>query len=122
MITAQLRSLHSADFDVPDTDLAKFDPDDREYFRVYIEAAIGPRGDDGAEVFGFDTCSPRWLLANPPQKGFAFGRWLLLPRWNYDIVVRSISDLCDRTSGQDWNEVAVKLSRMAYWEFEDYSE
>jgi hypothetical protein len=46
----------------------------------------------------------------------------LLSRWDFDVLQRAISDLCSRTEGSDWNEVATKLSRYGGWEFEDYRE
>jgi Immunity protein 8 len=45
---------------------------------------------------------------------------LLLSRWDYDLVVRAISDLCLHTKGETWEEVATSLSRYGHWEFEDY--
>jgi hypothetical protein len=54
------------------------------------------------------------------------------PRVRAELKTRSLgrqvtpgaisSDLCRRTEGTDWNDVATKLSRYATWEFEDYSE
>ena len=43
-----------------------------------------------------------------------------LERWDYDVLVRAISDLCLRTEGEDWPEVATRLGRFGAWEFEDY--
>ncbi len=47
---------------------------------------------------------------------------------NFDLdederaLQRAIRDLCLRNEGSDWPDVATKLSRYAYWEFEDYRE
>jgi len=43
-------------------------------------------------------------------------------RWDYETVRRAISDLCFHTDGEDWSEIATKLSRHAHWEFKDYRE
>ena len=42
--------------------------------------------------------------------------------WDYDVVLRAISDLCLHTKGESWTEIATKLSRYSHWEFEDYRE
>jgi Immunity protein 8 len=64
----------------------------------------------------------RALAEQPaPPKGFEFARGiLLLSRWDYNLVVRAISDLCLHTEGETWEEVATSLSRDADWEFADY--
>jgi hypothetical protein len=69
----------------------------------------------------FPVCSPSWVAEQPLEKGFGFQRHvLLLSRWDGGLVHRAIGDLCRRTEGATWNEVAVKLSRFGQWEFENY--
>jgi hypothetical protein len=38
------------------------------------------------------------------------------------LVKRAVRDLCLRTEGNDWRDVATRSSRYACWEFEDYSD
>jgi hypothetical protein len=45
---------------------------------------------------------------------------LLLDRWDPELVERAIGDLCRRTEGENWHDIAVKLARYGHWEFEDY--
>ena len=86
-----------------------------------MTASVGPAGEEGAESFAFTVCSPRWLAEQQLPKGFAFQRYtLLIERWDADLVERAIEDLCRRTEGDTWREVATKLSRFGHWEFEDY--
>jgi hypothetical protein len=102
-VRAELRSLDSADA-----------PEGLESFRP---------GEPGADLFYFHVCSPRWIETNPPPKGFEFMHgFLVLTRWDHKVVVRAIKDLCLRTEGADWQEVAMKLSRYGNWEFADYRE
>lgn len=118
-VRAELKSLDSAD--APEG-LADFKPDDPDKFGISVAAVVGPSGGTGGELFYF-ACSARWLIANPPEKGFAYMRGhLLVTRWDAALVHRAISDLCRRTEGRDWNEIATKLSRYGAWEFEDYRE
>jgi hypothetical protein len=86
-----------------------------------VTASVGPAGEEGAEQFQFTVCSPSWLAEQPLPRGYAFARdTLLLARWDPELVERAIADLCRLTVGDTWSEVAAKLSRYAYWEFEDY--
>ena len=117
---ADLKSLDSVD---APAGIATFKPDDSETFAITIGAVVGPSDGPGGELFYFSACTAGWLRANPPEKGFAFLHGhILLSHWDPDLVHRAISDLCHRTVGGDWNEVAIKLSRYGSWEFEDYRE
>ena len=92
---AELRSLDSTD--VPDG-LDAFEPDDPESFSVAVSASIGPADSPGAELFYFTVCSPRWIEQNPPPKGFEFMHsFLVLSRWDYDVLHGAVSDLCLHT-------------------------
>jgi hypothetical protein len=92
-------------------------------FALSVGASIGPDDGPGIELFYFEVCSPRWIEVNASEKGFEFMHsYLVLNRWSSDLVQRAIGDLCRRTEGADWREVAVKLSRYGSWEFEDYRE
>jgi immunity protein 8 of polymorphic toxin system len=42
--------------------------------------------------------------------------------WDYAVVSRAIHDLCSQHEGSMWSEVAEKIARYGYWEFEDYRE
>jgi len=48
--------------------------------------------------------------------------YLVLSRWNYATLLRALTDLCLHTEGEDWEQIAMKLSRYGAWEFEDYRE
>jgi hypothetical protein len=114
-----LKSLDSPD--TPGGDLHAFKPDDPNRFGLSVTATIGPAGEQGGDLFTFTVCSADWLATQSLPKGFAFQRHtLLLERWDPDLVERAVADLCRRTSGNDWDEIAHKLSRYGYWEFEDY--
>ncbi len=116
---AELRSLFSIDGDRLE-DLVPDFPDD---FAISVRAIIGPAGSPGEESFDFTVCTAKWLVANPPEKGFAFlHSHLLVTHWDFDLVTRAVADLCLRTEGEDWNEIGTSLSRSGYWEFDSYRE
>lgn len=112
---AELWGLESVD--APDG-LESFRPEDPEVFAVLVEADIGPADGPGAELFHFNVCSAKWIEANPPEKGFEFMHsYLVVSRWDFRLIERAIGDLCRHTSGADWNEIGMKLSRYGAWEF-----
>jgi hypothetical protein len=117
---AELRRLHSPDADP----LSGFAPHDPESFAIYVQAFVGPDEGEGEESFGFTVCTAAWLAEQPPsRKGFEFLRsTLLMPRWDYEVMLRALTDLCRHASGDTWDEVATSLSRYGSWEFEDYRE
>jgi Immunity protein 8 len=119
-VRAALRRLHAPDADP----LAEFAPDDPESFSIHVQALVGPEDGEGEESFGFTiTTAPRLAEQPAPEKGFAFLQGVvLLSRWDYDTVVRAISNLCRNTEGETWEEVATSLSRFGHWEFADYRE
>lgn len=116
-VRAELRNLDSVE--APDG-LASFRPGDPDNFAIPIAAVVGPPDTPDGDLFYFTACSAQWLADNPPEKGFAFMHsYVLLSQWDYDLLRRAIADLCRRAEGDDWSEVATKLSRYGAWEFED---
>lgn len=114
-VRAELRGLYSPDVD----DLSAYAPG--EVFGVYIEATIGPKGLPGGEQFGFTVCSPLWLWPELERHDVISGRHLLfMKEYNYDALLIYIHKCLVHATGRNWNEVALKLSRWSYWEFEDY--
>jgi hypothetical protein len=122
-VHAVLQSLESPALE-PDT-LDSFAPPLADDFGIALSALIGPSEGEGAEVFYLTVCSPTWLARATMfenSKGFEFIRnRLVVERWDAELIRRAVTDLCLHTSGADWHEVAIKLSRYLYWEFEDYS-
>jgi hypothetical protein len=118
-VRAELRSVITSEGE----SLASFFPEQPDKFVIGVRAIVGPAGFPGEESFDFTVCTARWLAANPPQKGFAFLHGhLLVTQWDSDVVTRAISDVCFHTEGSDWSQIATSLSRLGYWEFDDYQE
>jgi hypothetical protein len=119
-VRAELRGLDSDD---ALEGLESFRPGDADVFALAVGASIGSSEGPGADLFYFHVCSPRWIEENPPPKGFEFMHsYLVLSRWDYATLLRALTDLCLHTEGEDWEQIAMKLSRYGAWEFEDYRE
>lgn len=105
------------------SELRNFKPEDPEHFSIAVTASIGPADDNGAELFELTVCSSGFVGREPLPEGFEFRRGtLLLDRWDLGLAERAISDLCRRTEGYFWRDVAIKLTRYLLWEFEDHDD
>jgi len=47
---------------------------------------------------------------------------LIVFRFDMDRILTRIKNLFGNCSGKDWNEIAIKLSRIGHWEFENYQQ
>lgn len=98
-----------------------FEPVDPAWFGILVDVYLGPKDGPGEELFQFSVCSPSYMEADAALYGTKWLRgYVLMPSWDYDALCRLVQDLCDRTEGADWHEVAMKLSRYMEWEFDDY--
>ncbi|MGX4804745.1 immunity 8 family protein [Bradyrhizobium guangdongense] len=114
MFVAQLRRLSSTDADPLET----FRPEGP--FGIYILAMVGPANGPGQESFGFMVCTPDWFAQNMKGNVVSGRHHLFVNEYNYDELVEFVSEYCSRCRGGSWNEVAQKVARLGYWEFEDY--
>jgi Immunity protein 8 len=114
LVVADLRSLDCSD--VPS--LKAFQPEGP--FGIYILAVVGPAGKPGEEIFGFTLCTPGWF-ARQMKGPFVPGRhYLFVKEYDYAALERYVRDYCQRCAGNSWKEVAEKVARLGYWEYEDY--
>jgi len=45
---------------------------------------------------------------------------ILVRKYDLDEIKKTITDYIDQCEGEDWMEIALKLSSVFAWEFEDY--
>lgn len=113
---AKLKEFYSLDFD-----LNSYWPDESDNFGFWVRAMIGPEAEEGAESFDMQICTPAWLKSKHSDSEVIFGRHMLVVfEYDLDRIKNKVSSYCDSCSGKDWQEIAGKLSRLGYWEFEDY--
>jgi hypothetical protein len=105
----------------PDLSVESFLPADLECFSVPFRVLLGPHGGEGEESFDFSICSPAWIENRCRKDGFVIGRHLIVvPSYEVTKIVEVIEKIVRSISGESWEEVGLKFSRYAYWEFEDY--
>ena len=116
---AKLKEFYSLeDFDL---DLDSYWPDESDNFGFWARAMIGPENKEGAESFDMQICTPAWLKSEHSDSEIIFGRHMLIVfEYDFDRIKNKVSRYCDSCYGKNWQEIAEKLSRIGYWEFEDY--
>lgn len=118
MIHAKLIELMS-----PDADLRTYIPDDEDDFGILIEATIGPVDGDGGDLFSFQLCTANWLRKRYISHAVVFLRHVILvSSYDFKRIEESIEEICVNATGNNWLEVAEKLSRYGLWEFQDYQD
>ena len=108
---AELRSL-----DYFEADLESFEG---EAFHITVTATIGPVGEQGADNFDFDVCSPEWLRVQLESDHVVSGRYMLIMA-DFDLptLQRFVEKRVRQAEGSDWPSVAEKLMAWSRWEFD----
>ncbi len=114
---AEIKRIHSPDID----DLSSYYPDEPDCFAFLLQVMIGPKDEDWEESFDIEVCTPKWFESKYAENEAIFGRHILIV-FEYDLerIKQKISKYCASCSGENWQELANKLGRIGYWEFEDY--
>jgi hypothetical protein len=114
MIVAQLKRLTSTDA----PSLETFRPEGP--FGIYIFAMVGPAGSLGEESFGITVCTPDWFEQTMKESVRSGRHHLFVKQYDYEQLKRFLTGYCSTCMGSSWAEVAEKVARIGYWEFEDY--
>jgi hypothetical protein len=112
---AVLKSISSDDYD-----LSNYRPEDEMIFSLNIVIRIGAEGSGGADNFHLFVCTPEWLCKHCWEP-YLIRHMLLVRKYDFGEIKKAISEYIEQCDGDEWIEVAQKLSRIFDWEFEDYS-
>ncbi len=117
-MTAELKELYFVDVECP---LEEFQPEPFDCFELTLRAMFGPVGEEASESFQVQVCTPKWLQGRCDSGDVVHGRHtLIVGEFNVTQLRAHLEALGRRCSGDNWLEVAQKLSRYGLWEFEDY--
>lgn len=117
---AELKNLYSLDID---ESLKCFRPTDEYFFGLNVRLMVGENGIEGEESFDLIVCSPDWIKAQYENSGWVWGRhMLILLKYDYELMISQIKKYINSISGESWEDIALQVSRIALWEFEDYQE
>ncbi|MDF7680568.1 immunity 8 family protein [Enterobacteriaceae bacterium ESL0689] len=86
---------------------------------ITLTLTIGIPDLPGGDNFDVFICTPEWLCKNQwlPE---LMRHTLLVRKYDLNEIKKIIADYIDQCEGNDWMEIAQKLSRVFAWEFEDY--
>jgi hypothetical protein len=113
---AKLRSMFSTDID----NLPNWRPGSD--FGASIRLMIGPADGPGEESFDVTVCSPSWLARELESEGIRSGRHMIfMAEFDYASLLRFVERAVHSVEAPDWSGLGEKLSRLGYWEFEDYT-
>lgn len=114
-------------------DAAMFSPSDPTNFVVGVQVLIGSEGDDLADSFDLQVCSPLWFAAEVANGGeFNRGAPLGMPgaiavgsglwfmqRWDQGEFESAVRFLCATYSpAPDWGSLASRIGRQIPWEYD----
>jgi hypothetical protein len=112
MITPELKSLFSPDIGRPALPL---DPED---CIIFVEATIGPKGEESSEIFSFSVVTPKGLAREAlPRWGRGF---LLVSEFSWGAVEHALEHLLVHARRNSWSKVASVLNQELHWQFENY--
>ena len=85
---------------------------------------VGPIGEPGEESFDITVCTPHWLEKRVEHTGGpVIGRHLLVVSTvDMNQIIAFVGARIAELEAPTWNELAGKIGRLGYWEFEDYRE
>jgi hypothetical protein len=114
---AEIKKIFSLDV----KNLVEFVPDNPSNFSIPLRLVIGPAGETGEETFDVDVCTPEWLMQHFRGDFVVLIRHkILVNSFDFARIKQFIERYVRYCEGDDWNDVAQKLSRLGRWEFEDY--
>lgn len=115
---AIIRALYSSDVDV-DSYVSPNPHNDG----IWIRLLIGPLGEGGEESFDVLVCTPTWLQSVVEHEGPQLGRHrLVMAQLDLAEAANFLRALIESLEAPNWTILAEKISRIGFWEFEDYRE
>lgn len=116
---AEIKKLYSLEIE---DEIGSYRPAERCNFGTWIRLSVGPTDELGADYFDLFVCTPQWIseeLAKHPV--VQWGRhFLIVKEYNLAVIADQLERMVQRCSGDDWQEISLKIARFAAWEFEDY--
>ena len=114
-------ALKSLDLE-PDPATLSGDPSE---FALLARMSIGSPDGPGMESFDITVCTPEWLAKQCVAVGGVYNarHHLVVTLETFDkrSLHRWLEARVEAVQGETWSEVAERLGRLGYWEFEDYT-
>ncbi len=115
---ASIRRLHTPDA----AGLHEYRPADDADFSLCVQVLVGPSSAEGEESFDLEVVTPANVARRLARTGPMSGRHLLLvDRFDPAAIERWLHRAVARCEAPTWRELALQLSQVGHWEFDDYA-
>jgi hypothetical protein len=106
---SEVKQIISADI----TNFDSYLPEDEETFSFPLQVLVGPKGEPSEESFNIQVCTPKWLLSRYNENEIILGAYkLIVFKFDMERILARVRKIFDNCDGKDWNEIAIKLSRV----------
>ena len=114
---AEIKYIHSPDI----LDLKSYLPDKLNEFSFLLQIMIGEKGKEGAENFNIIVCSPNSFKSMFKDSDMFFGKsYLFMKSYNYQKMWDFLCKYVDSINGETWDDIVFEMSKIAFWEFDNY--
>jgi hypothetical protein len=114
---AEIKYLNSPDI----YDLELYIPKEKDNFGFLLELEIGILNKEGGDLFNVMVCTPKWFSENYKSVKIIFGlHFIFMFEYEYTILYNMILNYINNIEEETWDGIALKLSYLGKWEFEDY--
>lgn len=101
-------------------DLAGWAPEG-DVWVLALRLLAGPDDGPGEESFDLTVCSVGWIAERIRRDVIFDARHhLIVENYHWPSLRAYVQRRVERCDGATWRDVAEKLARFGYWEFEDY--
>jgi Immunity protein 8 len=114
---AVIKSFEGLGREEPET-YTSTDPHDDAF---WLRMIVGPPDGPGEESFDVLVCTPVWLARVVAEEGPQIGRHrLIVDSLDLQRAEAFLRHQVERLDAPTWDGLAEKISRLGYWEFENY--
>ncbi|WP_059366795.1 Imm8 family immunity protein [Rodentibacter caecimuris] len=115
---AKLKSIMEQ---VGEFDLEVYRPENEKLFCINVLLCIGPDDNtDSINYFDLKVCTLDWLYLYQ-KKTSVLRHVMIVDRYDFKQIISYINEIITQCYGDSWEDIANKLSRYFFWEYEDYS-
>lgn len=102
-------------------DLSTYNPEEPQVFGFTLAFSIGVEGQTSSDLFEVLVASAPYLAQRYPEQAVVFLRHIILASdYNVNAAVALMNKFVSSLEGSSWQELAIKISAVARWEYEDY--
>lgn len=104
-----------------DVDIQAYRPANPADDGVWLRLLVGPADGPGEESLDILVCTPLWLRAVVVRAGPQLGlHHLIVEPLDLGVAIEFLRHRIESLVADDWPALSDQLTRIGYWEFQDY--